>query len=111
MKKIAVMLLLSFLAGMVNAATMPIISGKTTHVTEPSVHSHCDEVVTTASQDDSDSVGKLNVSHYCCSAIAVLGSPLSFSLLEASDFHLLGEISKPISNITESIYKPPRNYL
>ncbi len=111
MKKIAVMLFLSFLVGMVNATTMSFLSGEPSQVVQFASHSHCEDVAARASHDESQSTGKLSVSHYCCSAVAVLNNPISFVPLGISTFYLLGEISKPISNITESIYKPPRNYL
>ena len=111
MKKIAVTLFLSFLVGMVNASTMPIASGESSDVMQTASHGHCEEAVTPASHDDSQPVGKLSVSHYCCSSIAVLNSPVTFALNESSDVYLLGETPKSISNITESIYRPPKQYL
>lgn len=111
MKKIAVMLFLSFLVGMVNASTMPIASGESSHAMQSASHSHCEEAITPASHDESQPVGKLSVSHYCCSAIAVLNNPATFAVNESSDVYLLGESSKSISNISESIYKPPKLYL
>jgi hypothetical protein len=111
MKKIAVTLFLSFLVGMVNASTMPIGSGESSHAMQSASHSHCEEAATPTSHDESQPVGKLSVSHYCCSAIAVLNNPVTFAVNESSDVYLLGESSKSISNISESIYKPPKHYL
>jgi hypothetical protein len=111
MKKIAVMLFLSFLVGMVNASTMPIASGESSHIMQAASHSHCEEVVTSNAHDESQPVGKLSISHYCCSSIAVLNNPIVFALNESSDIYLLGESPKSISNISESIYKPPKHYL
>ena len=111
MKKIAVMLFLSFLVSMVNASTMPIASGESSHVMQTASHNHCEEVVAPASHDASQAVGKLSVSHYCCSSIAVLDNPATFAISETSAVYLLGETPKSISYITESIYKPPKQYL
>ena len=111
MKKIAVTLFLSFLVGMVNASTMPIKSGEPTHAMQTASHSHCEEVGAPAACDESKPVGKLSVSHYCCSSIAVLHNPVVFAVNESSDVYLLGETPKSISNIAESIYKPPKHYL
>ena len=111
MKKIAVMLFLSFIVGMVNASTMPIASGESSHAMQTASHSHCEEAVASASHNESQPVSKLSVSHYCCSSIAVLNNPVTFALNESSDVYLLGETPKSISNITESIYKPPKQYL
>ena len=111
MKKIAVMLFLSFLVGMVNASMMPIASGEPVHVMQTASHSHCEEAVTPTPHDASQPVNKLSVSHYCCSAVAVLNNPVTFALNESSDVYLLGDSPKSISYITESIYKPPKQYL
>lgn len=105
------MLFLSFLVGMVNASTMPIASGESSRAMQTASHTHCEEAITPASHDESQPVGKLSVSHYCCSAIAVLNNPVTLSVNESSDIYMLGESSKSISNISESIYKPPKNYL
>ena len=111
MKKIAITLFLSFLVGMVNASTMPIALGETAHAVQSASHSHCDEAVTSVSHDDSQPVGKLSLSHYCCASIAVLHNPVNFVFTKSTDFYLLGVTPKPISNIAESIYKPPKHYL
>jgi hypothetical protein len=111
MKKISVTLFLSFLVGMANASTMPIKSGEPSHAMQTASHRHCEEVVTPAVHDESKPVGKLSVSHYCCSSIAVLNNPVVFAINESSNVYLLGEIPKSISNIAESIYKPPKHYL
>ena len=111
MTKIAVTLFLSFLVGMANASMMPIKSGEPSHNMQTASHSHCEEVVTPEAHDESKPVGKLSVSHYCCSSIAVLNSPFVFAVNESSDVYLLGKTPKSISNIAESIYKPPKHYL
>ena len=111
MKKIAVMLFLSFLVGMVNASEMPVVSATSSNASQSAAHSHCDEAINTANEEDSATAGKLSLAHYCCSALAVLGEPIAFISLGSPSFYLLGEISKPTSNITESIYKPPKLYL
>ena len=111
MKKIAAMLFLSFLVGMANASTMPIALGESSHDVQTISHSHCEEAVTPSSHDESQSASKLSVSHYCCSSIAVINNPVTFAVSEISDVYLLGETPKSISHITESIYKPPKQYL
>ena len=111
MKKIAITLFLSFLVGMVNASTMPIASIETSHAMQSASHSHCEEAVTPVSYDDSQQTVKLSLSHYCCASIAVLHDPLHFVFNRSSDFYLLGDSPKVISNIAESIYKPPKHYL
>ena len=105
------MLFLSFLVGMVNASTMPVASGESSHAMQTTSHSHCEEAVTSASHDESQPVGKLSVSHYCCSSIAVINNLVIFAVNEASDVYVLGELPKSISYIAESIYKPPKQHL
>ena len=111
MKKLAVMLFLSFLVGMIKASAMPISTSESSDGMQIASHSHCEEVATSASHDESQPIGKLSVSHYCCSSIAVINNPVIFAVNESSDIYVLGESPKTISYITESIYKPPKQYL
>ena len=111
MKKIAITLFLSFLVGMVNASTMPITTGESSHAVANASHSHCEDTVAPASHNETKPVSKLSVSHYCCATIAVLNTPITFPLNSVSNFYLPNESSRLISYITESIYKPPKQYL
>lgn len=111
MRKIALTLCLSFLVGIVNASTMPILSSAPIQDAQASTHSHCEEVASTQSHSDMQPSGKPSVSHYCCSVIAVLSNSISFEALVSPSFFVIGEISRPVSNITEALYKPPKNYL
>ena len=111
MKKIVVTLFLSLLVGMVNASTMPIASGDSSHLMQTASHGHCEETITPSSHEEPQSVSKLSAGHYCCSSIAVLNSPVVFAVNETSDVYSLRQIPKSISYITESIYKPPKQYL
>ena len=110
MRKIALTLCLSFLVGIVNASTMPVLSSGPIQDAQASTHSHCEEVASTQSHSDMQTSGKLSVSH-CCSVIAVLSNSISFEALVSPSFFVIGEISRPVSNITEALYKPPKNYL
>jgi len=111
MRKIALYLCLSFLVGMVNAATMPILSNGPVHDMQVSTHGHCEEAANPSSHSGSEPVNKLSVGHYCCSAIAVLSSSISVDVLASPSFFVIGEIARPISYITEALYKPPKTYL
>lgn len=111
MRKIALTLCLSFLVGIVNASTMPISSSGPIHDAQASTHSHCEQAASANSHADTQPAGKLSISHYCCSVIAVLGGSISFEALLSPSFFMIGEIARPISNITEALYKPPKNYL
>ena len=110
MRKIALTLCLSFLVGIVNASTMPVLSSGPIQDAQASTHSHCEEVASTQSHSDMQPSGKLSISH-CCSVIAVLSNSISFEVLVSPSFFVIGEISRPVSNITEALYKPPKNYL
>ena len=110
MRNIALTLCLSFLVGIVNASTMPVLSSAPIHDAQASTHSHCKEAVSTQSHSDMQPSGKLSVSH-CCSVIAVLSNSITFEVLVSPSFFVIGEIARPISNITEALYKPPKNYL
>ncbi len=111
MKKIAVTLFLSFLIGIANSAKPPVISVESSYAPLSAFHSHCDESINTLNHEKSATPEKFSHAHYCCSAVAVFGEPISIELLGLSSFYLLGEISRPASNIAESIYKPPKHYL
>jgi hypothetical protein len=111
MRKIALTLCLSFLIGIVNASTMPVLSTGPMHDAQASTHSHCEQAPSEKSHGDTQPAGKLPISHYCCSVIAVLGGSISFETPISSSFFPIGAIASPISNITEALYKPPKNYL
>ena len=111
MRKIAFTLCFSFLVGIVNASTMPVFSSEPIHEAQTSMHSHCEQAASPNSHSDTQPAGKLSISHYCCSVIAVLGSSISLEALISPSFFVTGEIARPISNITEALYKPPKNYL
>ena len=111
MRNIALTLCLSFLVGIVNASTMPVLSAGPMQEAQASAHSHCEQATSEKSHGDSHPTGKLSISHYCCSVIAVLGSSITFEALISPSFFVIGEIARPISNITEALYKPPKNYL
>jgi len=111
MKKVVVMLFISFLVGMVNASTMPVAFGGFSHNLQTAMHGHCEGVVSPVSHDESRPDEKFGVSHSCCPTLAVFNNAVSVALTEEPTFYLLSEISKLISNIAESIYKPPKSYL
>lgn len=111
MKKLLAILFLSLFASMMNAATMPIdLSNSSTSVVA-SMHEHCQESVPDSHHESGKTSLNANAGHYCCSVAAVLSATPVFSSSKQIDVYLLSEVSIPTSNITESIYKPPRNYL
>jgi len=92
---------------------MPIDLNLANSASIVSGHDHCQEVVSASHHDgDKSSIGSSsNPTHYCCAVVAVLmGSP-EFSISQQLESYVLINSVKPISNIAESIYKPPKNYL
>ena len=111
MKKIVAILFLSLFVSFINAATMPVdLSGESASVTVVG-HDHCQEVASVSHVDDGKSIGNTNPTHYCCAVVAILIATPAFSVPKQVDEYLLADATKPIFNIVESIYKPPRNYL
>jgi hypothetical protein len=110
-KKIAGLLFLSLLVSLTNAATMPVsLNGENASVMVAG-HDHCQESAPASHHEGSKSEASSRAAHYCCAVVAVLMAPPIFSASTQADAYLLVDIAKPISNIVESIYKPPRNYL
>ena len=97
------MLLISFLASKVNTSTRPVVLGESSHAMRTAVHGYCEEAASLVSHDEYQSAGKFSVSQYCCSTATILNKVVSVALIDASNFYLLSEIFKFISNISESI--------
>jgi hypothetical protein len=74
-------------------------------------HDHCQEAVLASHHESGKSNASPSAAHYCCAVVAVLMAPPVFSAFKQVDVYLLVDAWKPVSNIAESIYKPPRNYL
>jgi hypothetical protein len=111
-RKIAVLLFLSVLVSSINAATMPIAFGQGDVVLSPSSsHDYCHETAVSDTAENGTTKTKIGSSHYCCSVVAVLVSTIFIYWPTQSTYHLTSQFSIPISNITESIYKPPKLYL
>jgi hypothetical protein len=112
MRKIAIGIFLSFFVSIVNAAGMPIdLNLASTPVNESVSQDHCHGVATVDHHDDSVPKPASSANHYCCSVVAVLTSSVTFERIEQVGNYVTAQSVVPISNIAESIYKPPRNYL
>ncbi|QWE16005.1 hypothetical protein [Polynucleobacter sp. AP-Nino-20-G2] len=110
MKKVVILFCLSLLIGMVNAASMPFqIAHTSLAATDIAGHDHCETAVNADQYEGGASSYGTATGHYCCSTIAVLNTPFIFSHPEQSHAYSFGYGSKLISNIAESIYKPPKN--
>ena len=111
MKKIVASLFLSLFISLINAATMPIDLNKESAAVMVVGHDHCQEAALASHHESSKSNSSPSAAHYCCAVVAVLMAPPIFSVSKQVDVYLLADVAKPSSNILESIYKPPRNYL
>jgi hypothetical protein len=111
MKKIVALLFLSFFVSTINAATMPVDLNKASTSVVASGHDHCQEGASVSHHESSKSSASTNATHSCCAVVAILITSPAFSQFTQVDVYLLSDIAIPASNIAESIYKPPRNYL
>jgi hypothetical protein len=111
MKKFVAFLFLSISVSQTNAAMIPVDLNAESNTTVASSHDHCQGSGSLGHAEDSKSTSNISATHYCCAVVAILIAPLEFVVSQQVDVHLLGDVSTPVSNIAESIYKPPRNYL
>jgi hypothetical protein len=111
MKKFITFLLLSFFVSQINAAMMPVDLNVAISVVVASSHDHCQEAASASLTEDGKSSANAGATHYCCAMVAILSVSPEFFSPQQVDVQLLSNASTPASNITESIYKPPRNYL
>jgi hypothetical protein len=111
MKKIVALLFLCLFVSLMNASTMPVdLSGESASAMVVG-HDHCQEAASATHAESSKPSASSSAAHYCCAVVAVLMAPPVFSVSKQVDVHLLADVARPSSNIAESIYKPPRNYL
>lgn len=111
MKKFITFLLLSFFVSQINAAMMPVDLNVASSGLAVSSHDHCQEVISAALTEDGKSSANASATHYCCTVVAILNVKPEFFASQQIDVHLHSDASTPASNIADSIYKPPRNYL
>ncbi len=111
MKKFIALLFFSLLVSQVNAAMMPIDLSVESTTTVVSSHDHCQGAGSVGQVEDGKSTGNTTATHYCCAVVAILIPSFEFFAFKQIDAYLQGDVSTLASNIVESIYKPPRNYL
>jgi hypothetical protein len=111
MKKFITFLFLSFFVSQINAAMMPVDLNVASSVVAASSHDHCQEAASASLTEDGKSSTNSSATHYCCAVVAILSVSPEFFASQQVDVHLHSDASTPASNIAESIYKPPRNYL
>lgn len=111
MKKFIALICISFFVSQINAATMPIDLNAPSTAVIASLHDHCQEAGSASNAEGGKLSGNTSATHYCCAVLAILTASPEFSSAKQIDVYLHGDISTPTSNIAESIYKPPRNYL
>jgi hypothetical protein len=111
MKKFITFLFLSIFVSQINAAMMPIDLNVVSSVVIASSHDHCQEAASAGLTEDGKSSANASATHYCCAVVAILNASPEFYASQRVDVYLYGDASTFASNIAESIYKPPRNYL
>lgn len=111
MKKFITLLFLSFFVSQINAAMMPVDLNVASSIDAASSHDHCQEVASVGFTEDGKPSSNASASHYCCSVIAILNTSLIFLSSKQVEVYVRSEVESPESNLAESIYKPPRNYL
>lgn len=111
MKKFIAFLFLSIFVSQINAAMMPVDLNAESNITVASGHDYCQGAGSVGHAEDSKSTSNIGTTHYCCAVLAILIAPLEFFVSQQVNVHVRGDIPTPISNIADSIYKPPRNYL
>ena len=111
MKKFVAFLFISLFVSQINAAMMPVDLNAPSTAVIASLHDHCQEAGSVSNTEGGKLSGNASATHYCCVVVAILTASPEFSSARLVDVYLHGDISTPASNIAESIYKPPRNYL
>ncbi len=111
MKKFITFLLLSFFVSQINAAMMPVDLNVSSSAVMASLHDHCQEAGAVSNTEGGKLSSNTSATHYCCAVVAILTSSPEFSSAKQVDVYLRGDIATPASNVAESIYKPPKNYL
>jgi hypothetical protein len=111
MKKFITFLLLSFFVSQLNAAMMPIDLNEAGSVVAASSHDHCQSALSAGLAEDGKSSSNASASHYCCTVIGILNTSPEFPSSKQVEVYIRSDIESLTSNIAESIYKPPRNYL
>ncbi|MGV0981007.1 MAG: hypothetical protein ACOYB0_01460 [Polynucleobacter sp.] len=110
MKKFITLLFLSLFVSQIHAAMLPLDLNAASDTVVTSGHDHCQEILSTNHPQDAKS-GAAGATHHCCAVVAILMAPPTFSLSQQVDVYLHGDVMARLSNIAESIYKPPKHSL
>jgi hypothetical protein len=111
MKKFITFLFLSFFVSQINAAMMPVDLNVASSIVVASSHDHCQAATSAGPADDGKSGANASSSHYCCAVMGILNTSPIFLSSKQIEAYTRSDVESPASNIPESIYKPPRNYL
>ena len=111
MKKFITFLFLSFFVSQINAAMMPVDLNGASSTVVASSHDHCQEAASASLSEDGKSSTNASATHYCCAVVAILNVSPEFFSSQLVEVYLHSYASTPSSNIPESIYKPPKDYL
>ena len=112
MRKICAFLVLCFGLGVIHAATMPFAWLDDTRLPVPvsatMAHGHCDEAVPASASPDGKRANQSSGDHACCLVLACSTLASRFVFHRQTDDYRFSEIAKPVSNVTEAIFRPPR---
>ncbi len=111
MKKFIAFLFISLFVSQISAAMMPVDFNAASTTVMVAGHDHCQETGSVNHAEDGKSSSNPSAAHYCCAVVAILTASPEFFSAKQVDVYLHSDISRPASNVAESIYKPPRNYL
>ena len=111
MKKFITFLFISIFVSQINAAMMPVDLNAATSAVATSGHDHCQEAVSISHTEEGKLSANAGVTHYCCAVVAILITPPDFFAPKQPETYTAINTEVLASNITESIYKPPRTYL
>lgn len=111
MKKFIAFLFISIFASQINAAMMPVDLSVATSAVAISGHDHCQETGSISHTEEGKSSTNAGAPHYCCAVVAILIAPPDFFAPKQPETYTHINTEVLASNITESIYKPPRTYL
>ncbi|MBU3592046.1 hypothetical protein ICN11_08460 [Polynucleobacter sp. 78F-HAINBA] len=111
MKKFITLLFISLFVSQINAAMMPVDLNVASGEVAISSYDHCQETASIGHIEEGKSSANAGASHYCCAVVAILITPPDFFAPKQPETYTHINTELLASNITESIYKPPRTYL
>lgn len=114
MRKVALILMLSLLGSLANAALMPI--DLATHDHQAALvhaqHDGCQDTADAAAADRNGTMHHtITLGHSCCVVIALESSPPWFGIVATDQVYSPGVSVQPSLEVFPAIFKPPKRYL